>query len=193
MHLLSVCRDREGWVGGLGGFEMGDEVMGGVPRRGDSGGRVSQAISDTGEPRLTYGVASRMYFTAITKKRRLMRVRFIFTVKTVTFKSGKGTQNKPRHKWWRRFLTDRCLAVLMHTQNRDFSAFQRCTIHSSRNRNNKRIIQARFHCVKMSEKHKRLEEGCGDTTDIFKTETVCCTMICSFHLNSRPWKKEYYS
>lgn len=47
---------------------MGDEVMGGVPRRGDSGGRVSQPISDTGEPLLTYGVASRMYFTAIIKK-----------------------------------------------------------------------------------------------------------------------------
>lgn len=48
---------------------MGDEVMGEVARRGDSGGRVSQPISDTGEPLLTYGVASRMYFTAIIKKR----------------------------------------------------------------------------------------------------------------------------
>lgn len=47
---------------------MGDEVRGEVPRRGDSGGRVSQPISDTGEPLLTYGVASRMYFTAIIKK-----------------------------------------------------------------------------------------------------------------------------
>lgn len=37
--------------------------MGGLPRRGDSGGGVSQLISDTGEPFLTYGVASRMYLT----------------------------------------------------------------------------------------------------------------------------------
>lgn len=44
--------------------------MGGVPRRGDSGGRVSQPISDTGEPLLTYGVASRMYFTGIKKKKK---------------------------------------------------------------------------------------------------------------------------
>lgn len=43
--------------------------MGGVPRRGDSGGRVSQPISDTGEPLLTYGVASRMYFTEIIIKK----------------------------------------------------------------------------------------------------------------------------
>lgn len=70
MHLLSPCRDSGGCVGGLGGFEMGDEVMGGVARRGDSGGRVSQPISDTGEPLLTYGVASRMYFTATVKKKR---------------------------------------------------------------------------------------------------------------------------
>lgn len=49
---------------------MGEEVIGGVPRRGDSGGRVSQLISDTGEPLLTYGVASRMYFTGIKKKKK---------------------------------------------------------------------------------------------------------------------------
>ena len=42
-------------------------VMGELPRRGDSGGGVSQPISDTGEPFLTYGVASRMYFTGEKK------------------------------------------------------------------------------------------------------------------------------
>lgn len=34
-----------------------------LPRRGDSGGGVSHPISDTGDPFLTYGVASRMYLT----------------------------------------------------------------------------------------------------------------------------------
>lgn len=39
-------------------------MMTGVPpKRGDSGGGVSHPISDTGEPFLTYGVASRMYLT----------------------------------------------------------------------------------------------------------------------------------
>lgn len=70
MHLLSPCRDREGWVGGLGGSDEEKEVTGGLPRRGDSGGGVSQPISDTGEPFLTYGVASRMYFTGQKRKKR---------------------------------------------------------------------------------------------------------------------------
>lgn len=39
------------------------EVKAGLLGRGDSGGAVSQPISDTGEPFLTYGVASRMYLT----------------------------------------------------------------------------------------------------------------------------------
>lgn len=52
IHLLSPCRDRPDFVGGLGGFEEEDKVMGGLPRRGDSGGGVSQLISDTGEPLL---------------------------------------------------------------------------------------------------------------------------------------------
>lgn len=55
-------------MGGLGGSDVEEEeeemvVMGGLPMRGDSGGGVSQPISDTGEPFLTYGVASRMYLT----------------------------------------------------------------------------------------------------------------------------------
>lgn len=69
MHLLSPWRDREGMEGELGESdgekekEVGEERTVGLPRRGDSGGGVSQPISDTGEPFLTYGVASRMYFT----------------------------------------------------------------------------------------------------------------------------------
>lgn len=50
----------------------------------------------------------------------------------------------------------------------------------SRKEANKRIIEACFHCVKMSEKRKKSEEGCRDTTDGFTTETVCCNMIWSF-------------
>lgn len=60
MYLRSPCKDSEG---GLGISKWG------LPRRGDSGGGVSQPISDTGEPFFTYGVASRMYFTGTKKKR----------------------------------------------------------------------------------------------------------------------------
>lgn len=48
--------------------------MGGLSRRGDSGGGVSQPISDTGEPLLTYGVASRMYFTRKKRKRQVSSI-----------------------------------------------------------------------------------------------------------------------
>ena len=67
MHLLSPWGDREGWVVGLVGSDEEGKVMGGLPMRGDSGGGVSQPISDTGEPFLTYGVASRMYLTGSGK------------------------------------------------------------------------------------------------------------------------------
>lgn len=73
MHLLSPCRDREGWGGGLGGSDK--VVIVELPRRGDSGGGVSQPISDTGEPFLTYGVASRMYFTGEKRRRRISRLK----------------------------------------------------------------------------------------------------------------------
>lgn len=42
----------------------------------------------------------------------------------------------------------------------------------SRNINNEIIFQACFYCVKMSEKPKKWEEGCGDTTDVLKKETL---------------------
>lgn len=48
--------------------------MGGLQRRGDSGGGVSQPISDTGEPFLTYGVASRMYLTGEKSKRKIQLI-----------------------------------------------------------------------------------------------------------------------
>ncbi|TNN79990.1 Tripartite motif-containing protein 65 [Liparis tanakae] len=58
MRLLSPCGDREGCVGELAGSnaekEEEEEMMVGLSRRGDSGGGVSQPISDTGEPFLTY-------------------------------------------------------------------------------------------------------------------------------------------
>lgn len=50
-------------------------MTGGLPRRGDSGGGVSQLISDTGEPLLTYGVASRMYFTGKKRERQIKKVK----------------------------------------------------------------------------------------------------------------------
>lgn len=63
MHLRSLLRHREGRLGELGDSDEKEEVMAGLLGRGDSGGGVSQPISDTGEPFLTYGVASRMYLT----------------------------------------------------------------------------------------------------------------------------------
>lgn len=61
-------------MGGLGGSDE-EGVMGGLQSRGDSGGGVSQPISDTGEPFLTYGVASRMYFTERKRKREISSIR----------------------------------------------------------------------------------------------------------------------
>lgn len=58
MYLRSPCIDSER---GLGISEWG------LPRRGDSGGGVSQPISDTGDPFFTYGVASRIYLTGTQK------------------------------------------------------------------------------------------------------------------------------
>lgn len=76
MHLLSPCSDREGWGGGLGGSDVKEKVMGELPMRGDSGGGVSQPISDTGEPFLTYGVASRMYLTKKESRQEGVSVNF---------------------------------------------------------------------------------------------------------------------
>lgn len=55
---------------GCVGLDKEEELLGEPPRRGDSGGGVSQPISDTGEPRFTYGVASRMYLTGTTERER---------------------------------------------------------------------------------------------------------------------------
>lgn len=63
---------------GLGGSEEEDGLLG-LLRRGDSGGGVSQPISDTGEPFFTYGVASRMYFTENKRKDRLSVVKTLRT------------------------------------------------------------------------------------------------------------------
>lgn len=42
----------------------------------------------------------------------------------------------------------------------------------SSSKNKIMVIQAQFQCVKISDKHKRLQEGCGDTTDILKQKQV---------------------
>lgn len=60
-----------------------------------------------------------------------MRARVIFTVTTVTFRSVKGTQKRnhstsDEEEHWL-IISERCLAVLMLTQHRDFSAFQQYT------------------------------------------------------------------
>ncbi len=68
MYLRSPCKDSEG---GLGISKWG------LPRRGDSGGGVSQPISDTGDPFVTYGVASRMYFTGMKKRKGSVKGRNI--------------------------------------------------------------------------------------------------------------------
>lgn len=71
MHLRSPWTEREGIADGLGGSEEDEEVvMEGLLMRGESGGGVSQPISDTGEPFFTYGVASRMYLTERERKKK---------------------------------------------------------------------------------------------------------------------------
>lgn len=71
MQRLSPCSEkaRGGGAARPGESPEGDRWEGGeAPSRGDSGGGVSQPISDTGDPFLTYGVASRMYFTEREKE-----------------------------------------------------------------------------------------------------------------------------
>lgn len=75
-------------MGVLGDSDEKEEVMTGLLGRGDSGGGVSQPISDTGEPFFTYGVASRMYLTGegsnkdfqykmANKKQHLFKAKYI--------------------------------------------------------------------------------------------------------------------
>lgn len=76
--------------------------MGGPSRRGDSGGGVSQPISDTGEPLFTYGVASCMYFTRKKRKRQISSIQEDI-VKNVKLGHGSSTFSDINvlDTWWR--------------------------------------------------------------------------------------------